>query len=484
MSSSAPAVERAGRAHVRDLFLRLLGLIFLAAFLSLLVQITALVGDDGLLPARDFLARAGGLLDAPTIFRWVGTTDATLRGFALFGAAVSGVLACNVAPRCCLIVLWIVYLSFVTIGQDFFSFQWDNLLLETAVLAVLLAPGGLRPRAAPAPHPVAVALALWLLFRLHVESGLAKLLLGDPSWRDLTALASYYETAPLPTWVGWWAHQLPLPAHRATALLTYLVELVLPFGLLGPRRLRVAVFAGMLAMQLVILLTANYGFFNHLSSALCLFALDDGHLGWVAARFGRSLAPRPPRPASRAASIVLATAGAGLIALSLVAFLPLVPPLREVSHALAPVHRIAGRWRSVNAYHLFAQMTYVRREAVIEGSADGITWLPYELRWKPGDPQRAPAFVAPHQPRLDFQLWFLLLGGRGVPPYFLRLLEKLETRPDTVAAFFAHDPFGGRAPAHVRVAAYRYAFTDVATRRATGAWWTRTLEGHLTPRPR
>jgi hypothetical protein len=480
----APAPGHVGRAHVRDLFLRLLGLVFLSAFLSLLAQITALVGDDGLLPARDFLARAGGVLDAPTIFRWIGTTDGTLRGLALLGVAVSGALVCNVAPRWCLVVLWAVYLSFVTIGQDFFAFQWDNLLLESAVVAVFLAPGGLRPRDAPAPHPVAVLLALWLLFRLHVESGLAKLLLGDPSWRNLTALASYYETAPLPTWVGWWVHQLPLGAHRATALVTYVVELAFPFGLLGPRRLRAVVFAGMVAMQLVILLTANYGFFNHLSAALCLFVLDDGHLGWVAARFGRSLAPRPPRPASRAASIVLAPVATGLIALSLVAFAPLVPALREESRALAPVHRMAGRWRSVNAYHLFAQMTYVRREAVIEGSDDGITWLPYELRWKPGDPRRAPAFVAPHQPRLDFQLWFLLLGGRDVPPYFLHLLERLETRPDAVAGFFARDPFAGRAPAHVRVAAYRYAFTDIATRRATGAWWTRQLEGYYTPRPR
>ena len=477
-----PAPDAFGRAHVRDLFLRLLGLVFLAAFLSLLVQITALVGDDGLLPARGFLAQVG-VLEAPTIFRWIGTGDGVLHGAALLGVAVSIVLACNVAPRWSVLVLWGLYLSFVTIGQDFFAFQWDNLLLESALVAVFLAPGGLRPGAAPAPHPAAVLLALWLLFRLHVESGLAKLLLGDPSWRDLTALATYYETAPLPTWVGWWAHQLPLAAHRATALLTYAVELVLPFGLLGPRRLRLAVFAGMVGMQVVILLTANYGFFNHLSLALCLFALDDGHLDRVAARLGRPLATTPPRSASRGASVVLAVVASCLIALSLIAFMPLVPALQEESRALAPVRATVAPWRSVNAYHLFAQMTYVRREAVLEGSADGTTWLPYELRWKPGDPRRAPAFVAPHQPRLDFQLWFLLLGGRDVPAYFARLLDGLRTRPEAVADFFANDPFAGAAPARVRVAVYRYHFTDVGTRRATGAWWTRALEGYFTPRP-
>ena len=469
----------AERAVVRDLFLRLLGLVFLAAFLSLLVQITALVGDDGLLPARVLLTRVDSLADAPTLFRWIEPSDGALRALAIAGAVLSLALAGNLAPRWCLVALWVLYLSFVTVGQEFFAFQWDNLLLETAVLAILLAPGGLRPRAAPAPHPLALFLVLWLLFRLHVESGLAKILLGDPTWRDLTAPASYYETAPLPTWIGWWVHQLPLAAHRASGLGMYLVELALPFGLLGPRRVRVVTFAGMVGMQLVFLLTANYGFFNYLSIALCLFALDDGHLGWIAVRLGRPLAPRLPRRPSPTATAVLAPLTVALLGLSLVAFLPLVPPLRNALTALAPIRRVVGPWRSVNAYHLFAQMTRVRREAVIEGSDDGVTWLAYEFRWKPGDPMWAPAFVAPHQPRLDFQMWFLLLGGREVPPWFAQLLTKPRREPDAVTGWFAHDPFAGRAPARIRVAVYRYRFTDPATRRATGAWWTRTLEGYL-----
>jgi hypothetical protein len=474
-----PAPVTPARARVRDLFLRLLGLVFLAAFVSLLVQVTALVGDDGLLPAHAVLARADGVADAPTLFLWIAPSDGALRALAIVGAMLSVALVANLAPRWCLAALWALYLSFVTIGQDFFTFQWDNLLLETALVAILLAPPGLRPRASPAPHPLALLLVLWLLFRLHVESGLAKILLGDPTWRDLTAPASYYETAPLPTWIGWWAHQLPLAAHRASGLCMYLVELVLPFGLLAGRRIRLVAFAGMIGMQLVFLLTANYGFFNHLSAALCLFALDDGHLAWVAARLGRPLAPRPPGRPSLAATALLAPVVALLIALSLAAFLPLVASLHEASAALTPLRRVAAPWRSVNAYHLFAQMTLVRREAVIEGSDDGVTWRAYEFRWKPGDPTRAPAFVAPHQPRLDFQMWFLLLGGRGVPPWFARLLTKLQREPEAASGWFAHDPFQGRAPAHIRVAVYRYRFTDLATRRATGAWWSRTLEGYL-----
>ena len=473
-----PAPVTPARAQVRDLFLRLLGLVFLAAFLSLLVQITTLVGDGGLLPARAFLTRVDGLADAPTLFRWIEPSDGALRAFAVAGVVLSVALLANLAPRWCLVALWALYLSFVTIGQDFFAFQWDNLLLETALVAILLAPPGLRPRAAPAPHPLALFLVLWLLVRLHVESGLAEVLLGDPTWRDLTAPASYYETAPLPTWVGWWAHQLPLAAHRVSGLCMYLVELVLPFGLLAGRRLRLAAFAGMVGMQLVFLLTGNYGFFNYLSAALCLFALDDGHLGWVAARFGRTLAPRLAARPSLAATAVLGPVAVVVIALSFAAFLPLVPQLREASAALAPIRRVAAPWRSVNAYHLFAQMTRVRHEAVIEGSDDGVTWRPYEFRWKPGDPMRAPAFVAPHQPRLDFQMWFLLLGGRDVPRWFSNLLAELRTRPERAAAFLV-DPSGGRAPNRLRVAVYRYRFSDMATRHETGAWWTRTLEGYL-----
>src|SRR6184192_4337725 len=261
-----------GRGRVRDVFLRLLGVIFLAAFLSLLVQVRLLFGRDGLLPAAAYLdaVRAHGILAVPTLF-WLDASDRALVGLGIAGAVLSFGLILNVAPRWCLLALWALYLSFVTVGQDFLSFQWDNLLLETALCALFVAPGGLRAHSAPPPHPLAVFVMLWLVFRIHVESGAAKLLLGDPTWRDLTAMASYYETAPLPTWIGWWAHQMPLWAHRACGVFVYGVELGLPLLIWGPRRLRAAAFAGMVAMQVTVLATANYGFFNYLSIALALW---------------------------------------------------------------------------------------------------------------------------------------------------------------------------------------------------------------------
>src|SRR5438034_3638192 len=266
---TTPAIPPS-RVLVRGLFLRLLGAVFLAAFLSLLAQATLLFGRHGLLPAQDLLRAPRGFLDAPTLF-WLDASDGTLRAAGIAGAVLSFGLILDLAPRYCLALLWALYLSFVTVGHDFLAFQWDNLLLETALCALFVTPGGLRARRAPPPHPLAVFLMLWLVFRIHVESGAAKLLLGDPTWRDLTAMASYYETAPLPTWIGWWAHQMPLWAHRACSVFVYGVELGLPLLIWGPRRLRAAAFAGMVAMQVAVLATANYGFFNypiHRASAL------------------------------------------------------------------------------------------------------------------------------------------------------------------------------------------------------------------------
>jgi lipase maturation factor 1 len=467
-----------GRAHIRDLFLRLLGAIFLIAFLSLLVQVTVLFGARGLLPACAYLARPGP--SGPTLFRFA-CSDGALRAGAIAGAVLSLGLVLDVAPRWCLLAVWLLYLSFVNVGQDFLSFQWDNLLLETGFFALLVAPGGLRPRDAPPPHPMAVFLMRWLVFRLHFESGAAKLLLGDPTWRDLTALVGYYETAPLPTWIGWWAHQLPLGAQRACGLFTYAAELGLPLAMWGPRVLQPAVFMGFVAFETGVIATANYGFFNYLTLVDCLWVLDDGHLAWLAARLGRTLRPAPARPPARLRDLALVIPATVLIPLSTVPFLPFVPPLRGVAWRLEPLTRHLDAIRSMNAYHLFAHMTLVRREAVIEGSADGSTWATYEFRWKPGDPDRAPTFVAPHQPRVDFQLWFLLLGPHGGARYFDTLLHRLLEAPEAVAPLFARDPFPETPPRMVRVAVYRYQFTDVATRRATGAWWRRELEGYSRP---
>ena len=455
----------APRTRVRNVFLRLLGAIFAVGFASLAVQALVLWGERGLLPA----CRVAGAY-GPTLFR-LWCDDTALVAVAWLGLLPSLGLILLVAPRWCLIACWALYLSYVNVGQAFLGFQWDNLLLETAFFSLFVTPGGIRGRTAEPPHPIGVFLMQWLLFRLMVESGAAKLATGDPTWRDLTAMATYYETAPLPTWVGWWMHQLPLAVHRVTSALTFLVELVLPFCIWAPRPLRRVAVAGMLAFQAFVLLTANYGFFNYLSAALCLWALDDHDLG---------VREHVVREASFWRTVVLGAIALALVPISLIPFFPFmrVPP---ALHELArPIDRVLDRYRSINAYHLFGSMTLVRREPVFEGSADGTTWLPYELHYKPGRVDRPPPFVAPHQPRVDFQLWFALFGRR-VAPYAETLADRLLNEPAVVASLLAENPFPDRPPRAVRIAVYRYRFSDRATRAATGAWWTRELEGTTRP---
>jgi len=454
-----------GRSRIRDAFVRVLGIVFVVAFWSLGRQVVMLYGARGLLPACEV---ASGV--ATSVFR-VACNDTLLWWGTAVGSGLGVVLALGLWPRWALLGCLVLYASYARIGQDFLSFQWDNLLLESAFFTLFITPGGRRLARGAPPHPLGVFLMQWLLVRLYVESGLAKLFLGDPTWRDLTAMGTYWETAPLPTWLGWYVHQLPTWAQKGSSAFTYVVELGLPLGVWAPRRLRPLFCAAMAAFQVVVIATANYGFFNYLSLALCLWVLDDGHLPW--GRDRRGDAPLPLQP-----PLVLATVL--VVALTIVPFLSLVPGMRPLARVLRPVRAALDEVRTINAYHLFAQMTLVRREAVIEGSNDGADWRAYELHYQPGDVDRAPPFVAPHQPRVDFQMWFLLLGGR-LAPWFHTLLDRLQHDPAVVAPLFARNPFPDAPPRLVRIAVYRYRFSDAATRARTGAWWTRELLGTSQP---
>ena len=469
---------------VRKWFLSALALVHLAAFLSLASQVDWLIGSRGLLPAEVWLEELRGrvaLWQLPTVF-WLDASDITLRFAAVLGAVLALGLLLGVYPRLLLVALWVLYLSFVSAGQTFFAFQWDNLLLEATLLACWLAPWHRRGLERE-PHPAMIFLMQWLLVRLHVESGLAKLLSGDPSWRDLTALVTYYETAPLPTCLAWFAHQLPLFIHRVAALATLVVEVALPWGIWGPRPIRrIAVYC-LVLLQILILATANYGFFNYLTLALCLWGLNDQDIRAVGRRLGMHAASMPGNAGVQRPSRVSLLAGwlfAGTWAV--VAVVPFFHFLPAVQDSFAELRQWLQPWRAVNAYHLFATMTYVRYEAVIEGSEDGQVWREYEFRYKPGNVHRSPAIVAPHQPRVDFQLWFLLLRGRAPRDrYFLNLLMRLLTNPGDVEELFASDPFSGRTPHALRVWVYRYRFTDWGTWSSTGAWWQREPVAMLGP---
>ncbi len=477
----------------RWLFLRLLGVVYLVAFVSLAFQIVGLVGEHGLFPVGEFLSQArttygpGVWRALPTVL-WLNSSDTALRLLALGGAGLAALLVLDVCPIVLLPLLWLAYLSLSVAGQDFLSFQWDALLLETGLLACLWAPAGWLPtlRLSEREPSVVVRWLLWLLlFKLMLLSGATKLLSGDPTWRSLSALDFHFETQPLPPWTAWYAHHLPPGVHRLMTLGMFGAELVLPFSIFAPPRLRIVRIGGALgimAFQLGIAATGNYGFFNLLAIVLCVPLLDD--------RFLRRPFPvqrEPGRPESPFRRVLVGTASAVLLVLSALSC------LREAAYTLPGRggRDLVPRWgeelldafgpfRSVNGYGLFRVMTTERPEIVVEGSRDGVEWKPYEFRWKPGDPMRRPGFVEPFHPRLDWQMWFAALDPQGYRALLETLIEHLLDGSPEVLALLERNPFPDAPPKYVRLKYFRYFFSSQEERASSGAWWIREPRGNLT----
>lgn len=479
---AAPAKDWEG---VRWLVLRGLAVIYAAAFLSLVLQVRGLAGEKGLLPAGPFLEAVWKNLGWESLWRlptlcWINASD----GFLLFlgwgGFGLSFLLLAGLAPGWAALLLWIFFLSLANVCGDFLSFQWDALLCEAGFLAIFLAPWCWRKREGkdPASSLVVVWLFRLLAARFMFTCGWVKWAGGDPVWRDLTALNYHYFTQPLPTWVGWYANQLPEWGQKLSTGIMFSIELALPFFILFGRRGRMAAFAGFVLLQFAILLTGNHAYFNWLTLVLCLSLLDDRILGRIKVPAGRG-------PANETPSLFRA-AGTGLAAL-LVLFLTVWGGgIRWLGWGRMPrlAEEINGGWRLVNSYGVFAHMTTRRPELIVEGSEDGVVWKAYGFKYKPGDLRRRPAFVAPFQPRLDWQMWFMGVGTMGhphVPDWFANFLKQLLSGGPEVLGLLEEDPFAGRKPRYVRVKLYDYEFTNTEERKQTGNWWKREYRGLLVP---
>ena len=460
----------------RWIWLRALGLIFLSAFYSLAFQIRGLNGPRGILPASEYLhdlrgavGLAEALWAAPTLF-WIDASNPALMTVTLAGVAASVLLVLNFAPRVSIAVAAICFLSFVAAAQEFSSYQSDGMLLEAAFISFFLAPRGLRPGlgAKDPPSRLAVFLLMWEWFRIYFESGVVKLLSGDPQWRSLTAMDRYYENGPLPSWIGWYVQQrLPHWFHQLTAATTFVFELGLVWLAFLPRRFRIACFFLVSPFQAAIILTANYAFLNYIVLCLGVFLLDDRFLRLRCPEVEASRTSWPSRVVL--GWILYATI---VVAPGISQWLP--RPLLWPAIALEPL-RIANR------YGLFAVMTKDRYELEFQGSRDGVHWTAYPFRYKPQDPMSAPGIYAPYQPRFEWNLWFASLGEwRGYPWVLRTELCLLAGWPD-VLQLFAADPFEGRPPAFVRTVRWQYWFTTAAEKRATGAWWKREERGLYAP---
>lgn len=471
-----------GYRHTRFWILRLLGLVYATAFLILIQQLEPLIGSHGLLPAADFLdrVRAAGsasgstwtaVTHLPTLF-WVGCSDTVLMATAWLGFALSLLALFGVSNAVLQLALWAMYLSFVQVGQLFYGYGWETQLAETGFLAIFLCPLlGWRPWPDSEPPRVVIWLFRWLIIRIMLGAGAIKLR-GDPCWRDLTCLAYHYQTQPIPNPLSLWLNAMPMGFHKAGVLFNYLVEMVAPFLVLGPRRARHAAGVLFVVFQATLIASGNLSFLNWLTMVPALACFDDSFWEKLSPGRWRRYTVARQRAAARPSQMAAAWLVAALVAvLSVQPVLNLLSPRQIMNTSFDPL-------RLVNTYGAFGSVGRVRNEIVIEGTRDetvgpGTRWQEYEFPCKPGDVMRRPCVISPYHYRLDWQIWFAAMSTIDRQPWLIHMAAKLLDADPGIRSLLARDPFGDRPPRYIRMQLYRYEFTRPGEK--TSAWWRRSL---------
>jgi len=475
-------VERARDSYrlTRFLILRLSGFVYLFAFLSLQRQVLPLIGERGLLPATAWMERVeahfgsttAAFLQVPSLF-WLRLSDGMLSGLAWLGVGLSLVVLLGFANAPLMAILWALYFSFVSIGQDWYGYGWEIQLLETGFLAIFLCPlVDARPFPKRAPPETVIWLFRWLAFRIMLGAGLIKIR-GDACWRDLTCLTTHYETQPIPNPLSRTLHFMPLWFHKGGVLFNHLVELGCPVFLFSPRIMRRIAGGLMVGFQVILISSGNLSFLNYLTIVPVLACFDDELLARV---LPEGLVSRAEEAAERAAPSRLQQAVAVALA-ALIAFLSIAP----VANLLSPgqvMNTSFGALDLVNTYGAFGSVGKVRYEIVLEGTSDetideATRWKPYEFLCKPGDLRRRPCVISPYQPRLDWQIWFAAMATPDDEPWMVHFVWKLLHNDPGALSLIASNPFPAAPP----------------RRRSTRRRPTRRLPGrrHLTrrlPRPR
>ncbi|MFE9852687.1 lipase maturation factor family protein [Streptomyces sp. NPDC005576] len=445
----------------RLIFQRALAAVYLTAFLTAALQFRALIGERGMLPVPELLRRTEWTA-APGLFR-LHYSDRFFAAVAWSGCAVSAALlagADGLVPLWGALLLWalpwVLYLSIVQVGQVWYGFGWESLLLETGFLAIFLGNDGTAP-------PVLVLwLIRWLLFRVEFGAGLIKMR-GDDCWRRLTCLDFHHETQPMPGPLSWFFHHLPARVHRVEVAANHVTQLLVPFLLFTPQPVASGAAAVMVVTQLWLILSGNFAWLNWLTVTLALSAVD----------WSRVAGPSRPLPdAPLWYEIVVCAVTVLLLVLGYRPARNLLSRHQVMNRSYDPLHL-------VNTYGAFGSISRVRLEVVIEGTDDmvihpGTRWREYGFRGKPGDPGRLPRQFAPYHLRLDWMMWFAALSPAYARSWFGPLTERLLRGDRDTLRLLGHNPFPSGPPAQVRASVYRYRFTDAAELRSTGRWWHRT----------
>jgi hypothetical protein len=487
----------------RWIFLRALGLIYYSVFFSLVFQIRGLIGPHGVLPAGEYLQAVAekfgqtGYWYAPTLL-WFSSSTHMLVGICWVGMLASLLLVLNLWPRGMLAICFVCFLSFVSAAQEFSGYQSDGMLLEAGFISLFFAPAGFRPGWGEESKPSRASLFLlvWECFRIYFESGIAKVLGGDPQWRNFTALDEYYQNGPLPTWIGWYMQHLPHWFQAAMSFGTLALELALAWMMFLPRRMRIVFFFIVTPWQIGIILSANYTFLNYLVLVLGFLLLDDQFVlpyslrfvkeSYLATKEAKPLAAPVPenkwrkRLREQFSALKLAVAAVMLTWIFYVTMVEMVWMVKPLPLPTSPVSALEP-FRIANRYGLFAMMTRGRYEIEFQGSDDGQSWLVYPFRFKPQDPSKAPGIYAPYQPRFDWNLWFASLRSWRQEPIVVRTEQSLLRGDPDVLLLFAGNPFPHAPPRQVRAVIWQYWFTTPAEKRAQGTWWRRQQLGLYAP---
>jgi hypothetical protein len=452
-----------------------LGVIYLIAFVVAVKQFRPLLGERGLLPVPRYV-RLAGWSRAPSLFT-LHYSDRLLAVVAWTGIGLAALVVLGLPERGPIGVsmlvwfaLWALYLSIVNVGQTFYGFGWESLLLEAGFLAIFLGPADVAP-----PLPVIVLLR-WLLFRVEFGAGLIKLR-GDRCWRRLTCLDYHHETQPMPNPLSWWFHRLPAPVHRMEVAANHVTQLVVPFLLFTPQPYASVAGVVMIVTQGWLVLSGNFSWLNVVTMTLAFSALDNRILEVVLPASPPAVLPDPP-------------AWFGALTLALAAAFAVLSwwPVRNMLSSHQAMNLSFNRLHLVNTYGAFGTISRERNEVVIEGTGDtAITpstdWRAYEFKGKPGDPRRRPPQVAPYHLRLDWLMWFAALSPAYAEPWLPRLAAKLLEGDEPTLRLLGRrgNPFPDAPPAFVRARLFRYRYTTRAERRTDGAWWVRTEIGIYLP---
>jgi hypothetical protein len=445
---------------------RLLGAIYFFAFGAFLFQIRGLVGQNGISPVATYLQWAKLKFSkkcyyiVPTIF-WLNATDAALMAVVASGTLFSVLLMLGIMPTVMLILLFLLYLSIISVGQDFLSFGWEGFLQEVCLNAILIS-------ITQVPNLFVWISINLLLFRFFLQSGAVKLQSRDPNWNNLTAVSYHYESQPIPNVVAWYIHKMPMWFHKFSCVFMFIIELVVPFLIFFGKDARIAAFILLFSLQFFIWASGNFSYLNHLTVVLIAILLPNSI-------WGITLISKPAPPF--ALELFLSAAGIALILLQLMRLSDHFYPNAMFRKILTPL----SAFHIVNRYGIFAVMTTTRYEVVVEGSDDDESWKEYHFFHKPTELNRRPHRISPYQPRIDWQAWFLPFQGYEDEAWFQNFLRHLLLGTPEILSLLRHNPFGATPPKSVRALLYIYTFTSFQEKRKTGLWWKRTLVGSYTP---